>query len=91
MRIAWTVRASSDLRSVRAYIAQDNPGAAKATAAWILDSVERLTEFPASGRQGRIPNTRELVINGTPFILPYRVKGEVIEILGVMHGARKWP
>ncbi|MBE9558019.1 MAG: type II toxin-antitoxin system RelE/ParE family toxin [Proteobacteria bacterium] len=91
MRIAWTVRAGSDLRLVRARIAQDNPDAAKATAARILDAVERLTDFPASGRQGRVPNTRELVIDGTPFVLPYRVKGEVIEILGIIHGARKWP
>jgi len=91
MRVVWTVRAGRDLRSVRTYIAQDNPRAAEAVAVKILDSVERLTEFPASGRHGRKPDTRELVVTGTPFVLPYRVTGDVVEILGVIHGARRWP
>lgn len=38
-----------------------------------------------------LPNTRELVIPGTPYFLPYRVKGDVVQILGVIHEARKWP
>jgi len=91
MRVAWTVRSSRDLRSIRAYIAQDDPRAAQAVAIRILESVERLSAFPASGRRGRIPNTRELVVTGTPFYLPYRVTGDIVEILGVIHGTRKWP
>ena len=91
MRVAWTVRATLDLRLLRAYIAEDNPKAAVQTAARILDAVERLSDFPASGRPGRLPHTRELVVPGTPYFLPYRVRGEVIEILAVIHGARKWP
>ncbi len=91
MRIAWTLRALRDLRAARGYIAEDNPRAAETMALRILESTERLVEFPASGRQGRIPNTRELVVTETPFVVPYRVTGEVIEILAVLHGARKWP
>ncbi len=91
MRVAWTLRATLDLRLLRAYIAEDNPQAAAKTAARILGAVERLREHPASGRPGRLPHTRELVVPGTPYILPYRVRGEVIEILAVLHGARKWP
>ena len=76
---------------MEAFIAEDNPRATAKTAERILDAAERLTAFPASGRPGRVPHTRELVVPGTPFILPYRVRGEVIEILGVLHAARKWP
>lgn len=47
--------------------------------------------FPESGRTGRVEGTCELVVPRTPFIVPYRVKGEVIEILGVHHTARRWP
>jgi toxin ParE1/3/4 len=42
------------------------------------------------GRLGRVPGTRELVIPETPFILPYRIQRDSIEILAVIHGARKW-
>ena len=51
----------------------------------------RLLDNPALGRPGRVPGTRELVVAGTPYILPYRVQGEIIQILHVLHGARRWP
>ena len=54
-------------------------------------AVELLATHPASGRIGRVPGTRELVITGTPYIVPYRVRGDAVEILRVFHGARKWP
>ncbi|MDY6850779.1 MAG: type II toxin-antitoxin system RelE/ParE family toxin, partial [Thermodesulfobacteriota bacterium] len=43
--------------------------------------------FPAGGRPGRIPQTRELVV--APYILPYRIKDDVVEILDVFHSAQK--
>ena len=91
MILIWSPTARAHLRHAEAFIAEDNPRAAARTAGIILDAVERLKEFPASGRPGKLPHTRELVVPGTPFFLPYRVKGEAVEILGVIHGARKWP
>ena len=87
----WSPTARAHLRQARAFIAEDNPRAAALMAERILTAVERLKDFPASGRPGLLPHTRELVVPGTPFFLPYRVKGERVEILGVIHGARKWP
>jgi toxin ParE1/3/4 len=52
---------------------------------------KRLADYPASGRPGRWPNTRELVVPGTPFMLPYCVKDDELWIIAVMHAARKWP
>ncbi len=43
------------------------------------------------GRAGRVPGTRELVISGTPYIVPYRVRGGAVEVLRVFHAARRWP
>jgi toxin ParE1/3/4 len=43
------------------------------------------------GRPGRVPGTRELVIPGTRFIVPYRLQGNTIQVLRVFHGARRWP
>lgn len=87
MILIWSPAARAHLRHARAFITDDNPRAAAITAKRILNAVERLKLFPASGRPGLLPHTRELVAPGTPFFLPYRVKGQTIEILGVIHGA----
>jgi toxin ParE1/3/4 len=76
--------------AVRAYIARDNPSAAADIAQRIRDALKLLGDYPAAGRAGRVPNTRELVVTGTPYILPYRVRAEAVEILRVLHGARQW-
>lgn len=91
MRLFWAPGAIEDLRHLRAYIAQDNPRAAADIAAKVLAAVQRLTEFPASGRPGRLRNTRELAVPGTPLVIPYRVTGRGVEIIAVLHGARRWP
>ncbi len=87
----WSPTARAHLRHAQAFIAEDNPRAAAIMAKKILTAVERLIDFPASGRPGKLPHTRELVVPGTPFFLPYRVKSQTVEILGVIHGARRWP
>ena len=91
MRLFWAPGAIEDLRHLRAYIAQDNPRAAAEIATKVLTAVERLTGCPASGRPGRLPNTRELVAPGTPLVIPYRVTDRGVEIIAVLHGARRWP
>lgn len=91
MRIKWHRRARQDLRALRAYIAEDNPQATAQVAARILQVVARLPSHVGLGRPGRILGTRELVITGTPYLVPYRVVGDVIVILRVLHGARQWP
>ncbi len=91
MKLYWAPGTIEDLRHLRAYIAQDNPRAAAEIAAKVLAAVERLTGFPASGRPGRLPNTRELVVPGTPLVIPYTVTDRGVEIIAVLHGARRWP
>ena len=91
MRLFWAPGAIEDLGHLRATIAQDNPRAAAEIAAEVLAAAERLSSFPASGRPGRVPNTRELVVPGTPLVIPYRVTDRGVEIIAVLHGARRWP
>lgn len=58
----------------------------------IRAAVERLAASPAIGRPGRVAGTRELVISGTPYIVPYRAKKEdVVQIITVLHSAQRWP
>lgn len=91
MRILWTIGASKNLNSVEEYIAKDNPDAALETVLKIINSVELLADNPAMGKVGRLFDTRELIIGGTPFIVSYRVKAGHIEILRVLHGSMRWP
>lgn len=88
---SWLRRAERDLDEVEAYIAQDNPRAAVETVLAIMAAVEQLDQFPGLGRPGRVAGTRELVVEGFPYIVPYRKKGKDVEILRVYHVARLWP
>jgi toxin ParE1/3/4 len=89
--LVWSPRAVGHLADLRAYIAQDNPAAAGRVAETILVAVERLAEFPNAGRPGRVTGTRELVISGTACVIPYRVRGDRLEIVAVCHGRQRWP
>ena len=91
MKIIWSPRAIEHLLAVRAYIAQDNPAAAGRVAACILSSVENLALHPNLGRAGRISGTRELVIPDTPYLVPYRIYKNRVEIIAVFHGRQRWP
>lgn len=91
MRVKWLRTALANLNDEAEYISQDSPAAGARTVAAILDAVDLLKKYPAAGRPGRVPGTRELVVRGTPYIVPYRVRGNTVELLRVFHGARKWP
>ena len=91
MKLRWSRRAIRRLASIHDYIAKDSPAAAVRVAAAIVEAALRLEQFPLSGRVGRIEGTRELVIPGLPYILPYRVVDDVIHIASVIHTSRKWP
>lgn len=90
-KIEWSLLAITDLRSASEYIAEDNPTAAKKMASRVQEGVEYLAEHPHVGRPGRLEGTRELVVSGTPFIVVYWVREGAVQILRVLHHARKWP
>ena len=83
--------AIADLQEARNYIAHDNPHAARSIVFRILAAVDRLAQAPGLGRPGRVPGTRELLVPSTPYIVPYRVRNNAVDILRVYHHARSWP
>jgi len=91
MPVDWTDSALADLRQIVEYIAADDPQAATRTGQRIWDAASRLERHPGLGRPGRMHDTRELVVSGTPYILPYCIEHGRPTILRVLHGARKWP
>ena len=90
MSVRWLRRALANLEEEAQFIAEDNPAAAARTVATIFAAVDRLARHPAMGSAGRVPGTRELVVVGTPYVIPYRVRGGAVEILRVFRAARQW-
>ena len=91
VKIRWTKLAVRDLNHAYDYIAANNPEAARATIVKISSALEALKAHPLIGRKGRVQGTRELIIPATPFIVAYRMVKARVEILGIIHGARRWP
>jgi toxin ParE1/3/4 len=90
--IEWTEQATRQLDQAHDYVALSNSAAVAARITQqILSSVQQLAAFPMSGRPGRVPGTRELVILNTPFIAAYAIEKARIVILAVYHGAQPWP
>lgn len=91
MRVVWTLRALRNLHEIARYLTQINPIASLATVRLVRAAPHRLRQYPASGRPGRVEGTRELIIVGSSYILPYRVTDDRVEILAVLHASQQWP
>ena len=91
MTVVWSPRAIGHLAALRDYIARESPAAAARTATTLLAAVDRLAELPNLGRAGRVSGTRELVVPGTRYVIPYRMRGGRLEIVAVFHGRQRWP
>nr|CRY96504.1 hypothetical protein [uncultured prokaryote] len=89
--IRWLPKAQENLAAELTRIAADDEAAAKRIALVVKSHTEQLEQFPESGRPGRIHGTRELVISGLPYILPYRIRGKNVEILRFFHTSQKPP
>jgi plasmid stabilization system protein ParE len=87
--ILWSPRAEADLKEIRAFIETDSPAWADLTVRRVVAAVERLREFPDSGRivpERQSPELRE-IISGN-FRIVYRRKPALTEIATVFRGAR---
>ena len=89
MKLIWTDPSIEDLRAVRDYIGRDSDYYAADLVEQVVLSVERLLRFPKLGRvvpEAQDENIRELVHQNYRII--YRIAGERIEILTIVHGSR---
>jgi toxin ParE1/3/4 len=90
--IKWTEQATRQLDQARDYITlSNNQEVAAGITMQIVNGVQQLEAFPISGRAGRVPGTRELVISNTPFIAAYAIDKADIVVLAIYHGAQHWP
>jgi addiction module RelE/StbE family toxin len=91
VRLEWSAFAIEDRDAIFDYIEEDSPHAAVVVDDRIRVQVRQLLQFPETGRPGRIEGTRELVISRTPYIAAYRITGDTVRVLRVLHGAQLWP
>lgn len=91
MRVRWLRNALRNLDEEASYIAADDPVAARRVVERVLSAVARLAEQPGLGRPGRVPGTRELIVPKSRYVVPYRVRGDAVEILRVFHTSRRLP
>jgi len=91
MKVKWLKTALKNFDQEAEYIAEDNPVAAAKMVEKIIYAVGLLSSNPSIGRTGRIHGTRELIIDSISYIIPYRIRGNHVEILRVFHTSRKPP
>lgn len=91
MQVNWLAVALRNLDHEAEFSAADDPQAARQVVSRVLDAVAVLALQPGIGRPGRVPGTRELMVSKTRYLVPYRVRGEVVEVLRVFHTSRRPP
>jgi addiction module RelE/StbE family toxin len=91
MKVVWSRQAIRHLVYLREYIEKDSEQNAALVAKRILQAVDLLKTQPQMARPGRVLGARELVVAETPYIIPYRVRRERLELIAVFHGRQKWP
>lgn len=92
--VQWSREALDDFKRQIAYIAADNPDAARRVADHIRETGFALGKTP-TGRPGRVAGTYEKLVIGLPYIIAYAIAAkadrETVSILRVIHTARDWP
>ena len=92
--VAWTREALDDIKEQIAFIARDNPAAARRVADRIQAAGTALGDM-ATGRPGRVTGTYEKSVSRLPYIIAYEllpIAGrESVVILRVIHTSRDWP
>ena len=91
MTIRWSRNARDDLFEILNHIAENDASIALTIIERIEEAVGYLASHPSLGRPGRVRDTRELIMSDLPYVIPYRIVGETVEIIRVLHAARKWP
>ena len=91
MLLRWSKEAAQDLERIADYLFEETPEHAPELVRAIYRTPFALLTFPHRGRPGKKEGTRELVLSPLPYIVVYRITGNVIHIVRILHGAQKWP
>ena len=90
--IRWSPEAVADLESIRDFIARDSPHYAQLVVQRLVEAIDRLSEFPTSGRvvpEAERPDWRETIIGAHRIV--YRYRYETVEVITIFRGSRLFP
>ena len=91
MDLRWSQDAADDLERITDFLFENVPERAAELIRTLYNAPAILLTFPHRAGSGKKEGTRELVLTALPYIVVYRVEGDMIEILRILHGAQKWP
>lgn len=91
MQLRWTEDAAADLERIADYLFAHTPNRAAQLLRIIYEAPAALLTFPDRGRLGKKEGTRELVMSSLPYIVVYTMRGDVIYVVRILHGAQQWP
>lgn len=91
MQLRWTEEAANDLEHIADYLLQHAPDRADQLIQRIYDAPSSLLTLPNRGRPGKLPGTREHVLSPLPYVVVYAVRGDVLFVIRILHGAQRWP
>jgi toxin ParE1/3/4 len=91
MQLRWTAEAATDLDGITDYLFEHAPDRAAEVVRRIYAVPSTLLTFPHRGRPGKKFGTRELVLSPLPYVIVYAVRGDVIHVVRILHGAQKRP
>ena len=91
MQLRWTEEAATDLTRIADYLFEHTPERAPQLVQTVYDAPSSLLDFPARGRPGKKEGTRELVLTPLPYVVVYAIRGDIIYVVRILHGAQQWP
>ena len=89
LTVRFDPRALSDLREIRAYLIERSPAGADRVRSHLMETVERLADFPFLGRATDEAGVRVLSLTRYPYLVFYSVVSGEVVILHIRHGARQ--
>jgi toxin ParE1/3/4 len=91
MKESWSPQAIRQVQEIWDCIAADSATAADHCLEAIFAKLDLVLTHPYQGRHGRVAGTREAVLPGSPYLINYHVRHEILEIAAVQHGRQHWP
>jgi toxin ParE1/3/4 len=82
-------RALADLAEIRDYLVERSPSGAEHVRLHLVETIDRLADFPFLGRATDEPSVRVMALTRYPYLVFYAVVGDDVVILHVRHGARE--
>ena len=89
LTIRFDTRALADLAEIRDYLVERSPSGAERVRIHLVDTIERLADFPFLGRSTDEPEVRVMPLTRYPYLVFYAVLDDEVIILHVRHGARE--